>query len=327
MLLVSAPALCCSTKMKSQFRNWSDIRVFLAVYRAGSTLAASKELGIAQPTVARRIEALEHELKLTLFERDTRGFRPTTEGNDLFVTATEVETAVNAFSSKAIGLKNLEAKVIRINSVPEVFSENFAAIIAEFSDAHPDVSFEFLATPANIDLSKGEADVAIRYANEIEDKTLICRKVSEAEGTLYASKSYAAKHGLPASEDDLAGHKFLALNTTVMARFTEWQNKHLTPDQIVMECSDFNGLMAAIHSGFGIGPMGVGIGDSNPSLVRCFPPLKEFTVPTWLLTSAAAHRRPEVRAFTKFFAPQYSKMLAIQRQEREAELARNASAT
>ena len=54
--LVSAPALCCSTKMKGVFQNLSDVRVFLAVLRAGSTLAASKTLGMAQPTVARRIE-------------------------------------------------------------------------------------------------------------------------------------------------------------------------------------------------------------------------------------------------------------------------------
>ena len=56
--------------MKSDFRDWSDVRVFLAVVRAGSTLAASKSLGMAQPTVARRIEALEHALGLVLFERD-----------------------------------------------------------------------------------------------------------------------------------------------------------------------------------------------------------------------------------------------------------------
>ena len=56
--------------MKSEFRDWSDVRVFLAVVRAGSTLAASNSLGMAQPTVARRIEALEHALGLVLFERD-----------------------------------------------------------------------------------------------------------------------------------------------------------------------------------------------------------------------------------------------------------------
>jgi DNA-binding transcriptional LysR family regulator len=62
--------------MKSETWNWSDLRVFLAVLDAGSTLAASKALGMAQPTVARRIDALEHATGLTLFERDTRGRNP-----------------------------------------------------------------------------------------------------------------------------------------------------------------------------------------------------------------------------------------------------------
>ena len=69
--------------MKSEFRNWSDIRVFLAVVREGSTLAASHKLGMAQLTVARRIEALEHATGLTLFERDNRGFKPTKNGREL----------------------------------------------------------------------------------------------------------------------------------------------------------------------------------------------------------------------------------------------------
>jgi DNA-binding transcriptional LysR family regulator len=63
--------------MKSENWNWSDLRVFLAVLDAGSTLAASKALGMAQPTVARRIDALEHATGLTLFERDTRGAQAT----------------------------------------------------------------------------------------------------------------------------------------------------------------------------------------------------------------------------------------------------------
>ena len=83
--------------MQSDFRDWSDVRVFLAVVRAGSTLAASKGLGMAQPTVARRIEALEHALGLVLFERDTRGFQPTAEAQALIEAAHSVEAATTDF--------------------------------------------------------------------------------------------------------------------------------------------------------------------------------------------------------------------------------------
>ena len=91
--------------MKSCFRNWSDIRVFLAVLKAGSTLAASRELGMAQPTVARRIDALEHALGVTLFERDTRGFHPTLAADQLVAFAETIDTSVTAFTNKARNLK------------------------------------------------------------------------------------------------------------------------------------------------------------------------------------------------------------------------------
>ncbi|NNF92227.1 MAG: LysR family transcriptional regulator, partial [Boseongicola sp.] len=87
--------------MKSEFRNWSDIRVFLAVIREGSTLAASRKLGVAQPTVARRIDALEHETGLILFERDTRGFKPTREARSLIPLAESIEETTRRFATKS----------------------------------------------------------------------------------------------------------------------------------------------------------------------------------------------------------------------------------
>ena len=63
--------------------DWDDIRLFLVVAQEGSTLGASKRLNINQTTVSRRIQALEHALKLTLFERDPRGYAVTPHGSAL----------------------------------------------------------------------------------------------------------------------------------------------------------------------------------------------------------------------------------------------------
>ena len=87
--------------MKSGFQNWSDVRIFLAVCRKGSTLAASQELGMAQPTVARRIDALEHVLELVLFDRDNRGFRPTGAARTLLPLAESLEAAALALAKTA----------------------------------------------------------------------------------------------------------------------------------------------------------------------------------------------------------------------------------
>lgn len=87
--------------MNSEFRHWPDIRVFLSVFRNGSTLAASREPGLAQPTVARRVEVLENECGIALLQRDTRGFKPTAEAQALFPFAEAIESAANAFSKQS----------------------------------------------------------------------------------------------------------------------------------------------------------------------------------------------------------------------------------
>lgn len=321
--MVSAPLLCCSTKMNSRFTNWSDIRVFLAVLRTGSTLAASKSLGMAQPTVARRIEALEHTLGLTLFDRDTRGARATKAALKLQTSAEAIEMNANALAETAKTLTSAAGKAIRVTGVPEVFSENFAAILSDFSDENPDINFDFLATPDTLDMAKGEADVAIRYVSEISEPDLICRKISQADVTLYASDTYVKKHGIPANPDDFSGHKFILMSGG-MSKLRTYIMDRTTPDQLVMECDTYQGVVAAVLSGFGIGPIGVGLASETPNLHVCLEPQDEFSVTTWLITSPQAHKRPEVRTFTSFFAPRYAAMLKKQRHEREAKNAARA---
>lgn len=303
--------------MNSRFTNWSDIRVFLAVLRSGSTLAASKTLGMAQPTVARRIEALEHTLGLTLFDRDTRGFKPTKAALLLKVSAEAMEKNASALAETALSLNNAAPNAIRFTGVPEVFSENLAAILAEYRDLHPEVSFDFLATPDTLDMAKGEADVAVRYTNEITDPTLICRKISEAQTTLYGTSSYIRNFGKISNSDDLRGHKFILLKNG-MHTFRRWIESRIDPDQIVMESDTYQGVVAAVMSGFGAGLLGVGLADGTATLHRIMDPLDEMTITTWLITSPQAHKRPEVRSFTKFFAPRYAAMLKKQREDREA---------
>lgn len=193
--------------MKSAFRDWSNLRFFLAVCRTGSTLAAARELGSAQPTVARRIEALEHELGLVLFERDTRGFHLTEAGRALMPEAQAVEVAALRFGEKANDLAG--SRVIRITAPKGNFSARLRRIVHDFALHHPGTDLKFLPTNEVHDLMAGEADIALRLVYDPPDKRLIRRKISTPRLALYGSQAYAAKHGMPASPADLAGHRFV----------------------------------------------------------------------------------------------------------------------
>lgn len=291
--------------MKNEFRNWSDVRIFLAVVREGSTLAASKVLGIAQPTVARRIEALEHECGLTLFERDTRGFRLTEAAKCLVPLAEAIEAAASAFAVKTQDMTR--PRPIRITAFSANFSPRAAQIYNEFSTLNPGVRFEFLPSVKVLDLRAGEADIALRLVRAVTDPELICRKISTARFTLYGTRVYADKYGLPTSPDQLAGHRFVTFRRDdAPPVLHDWIAKRVGADQIVGTYPEIELLTSALKAGLALGLDNVRKCEGDPDLIPCFAPPEELNAEHLMLVSPEAYRRPEVRAFTKFFAPRYA---------------------
>jgi DNA-binding transcriptional LysR family regulator len=291
--------------MKSPFQNWSDVRIFLMVFREGSTLAASHKLGIAQPTVARRIDVLEKDTGLVLFERHTRGFKPTAVARSLFPLAESLENAASAFAAKANELT--EIRPIRITAYSGNFSPRITGIFSEFSVLNPKVSFEFLPGIKALDLAAGEADIALRITRKEPDRDLICRKISTAHYSLYGARSYAEKWGLPISPDNLHGHRFVTFQRDgVPAHLHHWLQRHVSPDQILKSFSEIDLMHAAIKSGHGLGIMNVKMAETDETLIRCFDVIEELSAPHVMLIAPEAYRRPEVKAFVKFFAPRYA---------------------
>lgn len=292
--------------MNSAFTNWSDVRVFLAVLRGGSTLAASKQLGMAQPTVARRIDALEHATGLSLFHRDTRGFHPTSEACALAPMAEAMETAATRFGEKAADIHTALAGLIRFTAPPQSFSPNLAAILSDFSEQNPGVTFELLAESKVLNLAAGEADVGLRFAAEMHDGTLICTKLTDVRASLYAAPGYVARHGKPTSEHELHGHKFV-VSDQLRRSFTinTWLVDRIAADQIVTRGSSFDAIIAAVLAGLGVAPLPNSLAADHPNLIKCFEPPVGTGVSSWLVISPDAHKRPEVRAFSKFFAARF----------------------
>ncbi len=290
--------------MKNELQNWSDVRVFLAVVREGSTLAASRKLGIAQPTVARRVDALESATGLILFERDTRGFKPTAAARSLYPLAEAIEEATGNFNSR---IRELAVRrPIRITA-PGDFSVRSMNIFSEFIALNPGVAFEFIPSVKVLNLSEGEADIALRIASSEPDKNLICRSISTARWALFGGQSYAEKFGLPNSVDHLQGHRFLTFeHDEVPSDLHNWLVRHVSPDQIIMSFRELDLMRASVRAGHGLGLINVRLADSDDGLIRCFGNIDELSKQNMMLIAPEAYRRPEVKAFTKFFAPRYA---------------------
>lgn len=300
--------------MKSDFREWSDVRVFLAVMREGSTLAASRVLGMSQPTVARRIDVLEHVSGLTLFDRTTQGFCPTPAAEALLPAAERMEAAAEALAGEATKQRNAPSKPIRFSLAPVALTKNLTAILSRFRAGHPGTSFEFLPTRDEVDLMGGEADMALRYALEIKDERLIRYKLSEIHSALFASEGYVAEFGLPRSEADFVGHRFVIREGRIApGPIDRWLIDRISPDQVVSRSQDFESLFAAVQTGIGIAAIPRVRAYLEGGLVECYTPTDTITAYSWLVVSPVAMRRPEVRVFAESFARDYAAFLADER--------------
>ena len=198
------------------------------------------------------------------------------------------------------------AQAIRITAPRRNFSPIFTSILSDFSTENPDARYELISTYEVLDLVAGEADVALRIAPSVTDERLICSKLTDVKSTLFASRGYADRHGLPSSPEEFPGHSFVVYDPMpATVSLNRWLVDRITPEQIVGRCLDTEAVAASIAAGLGIGPLSISFAMDYPSLVRCFEPPEGTDVSSWLVISPEAYRRPEVRAFAAFFAPRF----------------------
>jgi len=186
--------------------DWNDARHFLAVARSGSTLTASRTLKVSQPTVARRIAALEAALGLSLFERRQAGYRLTGDGEALLPAAEAVEQGAIALAEGAAARAGTLEGVVRL-TCNEMSAPALNPLIGALRDAYPGIRVDVIATEARLDLGAGEADVAIRTTlAQPQGAGLYARRIVDLPSLIYCSRAYARKYGAPRDPDNLAGH-------------------------------------------------------------------------------------------------------------------------
>lgn len=281
--------------------DWHDLKLFLAVARAGSTLGAAHALGVNQTTVGRRMQALEHALGLTLFARRSTGYALTEHGRLLLRTAEGVEAAVAETLTEAERLRRLATGVIRVTAPEVVFHHLIAPIIAAYRAERPKVTIEQVASDSHLDLAAGEADLAFRATEQPIPESLIARRLPDFGWTVYCSSAYAAVNGIPEIPAALRDHAAVLydkpLATTARSR---WMAAQVDEGRVVARCNTVGNMRGTVRAGMGVGLLPCIDAEQDPGLVRCFPPLPELVGPWYLLMTPELQRLPAVRRFADF---------------------------
>jgi DNA-binding transcriptional LysR family regulator len=289
--------------------DWNDLKHFLAVARHGSTIAAGKALGISQSTVHRRLSELEGRIGRELVVRHTAGYRLTEFGRELLPFAERVEAAVKELEQHVADAARDRRGIIRL-TCPEPIVPRLMPLIERFHARYPKFQVEFVTSDRYLDLLKGEADVAFRSGDTDDD--LIGRKIADSMWAVYASRTYIERHGKPERVEDLAHHLLVSLDESLANhRVVKWLEAVAPDVKIAARNNSVLGLVYAVKSGIGLGPLPTAIADEQEDLVRVLGPIPELARSWRLLTHPDLRHTPRVTAFFDFIVEERTALKAI----------------
>jgi DNA-binding transcriptional LysR family regulator len=285
---------------------WDDIAVFLALYRERTTGRAASAVGVSQPTVVRRIAALEQALKLNLFERAPSGLIPTDAANRLFDAAQRIERTVCEFTAEVEALSGAELNLIRVTFLDH-FEQLLIPVLREFRCRWPRVQAQLLASDHIYDLARGEADIGVRGRDRPTSDELVVHELPPSGWTIYASAHMAGEER-PRSPSDVAGHPIAVVTGTPgTLPVYQWLEALTSDEAPPTRCNNYRAVKSTIASGGALSALPCTIGDGDPEVVRCFPPLEEWDVSIYLVGRRAVLRRPPARDLFDSIAAHFQK--------------------
>ncbi|MCX7644002.1 MAG: LysR family transcriptional regulator [Rhodobacteraceae bacterium] len=277
--------------------HWDEVRTAYHVARLGTVSGAAEALGVHHATVIRHIDALEKRLGAKLFQRHARGYTPTEAGQDLMAVAQATEDQFTQLAGRIRGRGERVAGELIVTSLP-IVSPLLTPALAAFQAAHEGLTVRFLTDERLFRLEYGEAHVAVRAGAAPEQPDNVVQPFVRLRYALYAARGYAERHGLPRSEADLAGHRFVGEDgDRSPAPFLRWLRGNVPPEAITWRTSSLSAMHDAVRAGAGIGFLPVFEAQGDPRLVEVLPPRPDWAPPLWLVTHVDLHRTAKVQAF------------------------------
>jgi DNA-binding transcriptional LysR family regulator len=294
---------------------WDDLRYFLAFARAGSMQAAAKALGVNLSTVQRRIAELEERVGRRLVERHVGSYRLTALGEELRPAAEGVETAVAAFERDLAARDKGLTGTVRLTCGSGVAAcLRRSPLIDAFHARYPGLRVELVISDRVLDLSKGEAEIAIRAAirdGEPKDETLVRRKIADVSWSVYASRGYLERYGRPDGSENLTSHLVIGCDGPI-ADYpgARWQRSVAHHATIATRCDHWQGLILAVRTGAGLAALPHFQGENENDLVRVIDDIG-LVLPCYLLMHRDMQHTPRVRAFADFVASEIKSFRAL----------------
>lgn len=279
---------------------WEDLRYLLAVAEGGSLAAAARALGVNHTTVLRRLNAFEARQGLRVFERLPSGYALTAAGEDLLADARDVAERVATLERRFAGRDLRLEGPVRITTTDTLMVSLLGRHLAGLHRAHPGIALEVVVSNALLDLTRRDADVAVRPAKHAPG-ALVGRRISAVAFAVYGAR--ADRGARPAATDPAAAAWTApdeSLRDTAAAR---WMRAAVPPGGIALRADSLVSLREVAAAGLGLAVLPCYLGDLDARLARARPqPVPEAETALWVVTHPDLRRTARVRAVLEFLS-------------------------
>lgn len=289
-------------------RSWDDIRLFLAVARAGSLGVAARRLGLDTSTVSRRLASLEEELGARLFERTRQGLVATRLAELGLPAAEAMEAAQGRFARDTSSVEREAEGVVRLSAAPGLAQDFVAPMLVELHARHPRLRIEIDASSHVIDLSRHEADIALRSVAP-EGADLLVTKLGTSRWVAMAAPRLLKTLGRLRRWDDAP---WIGWDGDMSSfHVSRWLARHAPKAELLLRTSHFPSQLAAARSGLGVmlvpevhsarhGLVPVAYSRALAAAAAAWP-----TDDLWLVGRRALREVPRVAAVWQFLLDQF----------------------
>lgn len=269
--------------------DWNDLRYALAAARSGSQAATARTLGVDQTTVARRLRVLEKELGTPLFERLKGQMVLTAAGMVLVQRGQRIEHEIAALGHLAADTQALVQGVIRITAVDAIITHFLVRHLAGLRQRYPGLVVELVASSKALDLSRREADIALRLARP-QSGDFVVRRIAELPYGVYGAADATAAA-------DWENRNWVAYDHS-LAHVPEmqWLAETVSEERIAFRCNNMDALASAVADGLGLGILPCLVGARHPSLVCLSGEKPLLTRGMWLVIPRELREVPRIRA-------------------------------
>ncbi len=289
---------------------WDDVRLFLALSRGGSLARAAATLGVDTSTASRRLAALEAQLELHLFDRSREGLRPTLYAERLLPDAEAMEASAASFVSGAEGFERKVEGRVRLSVPPGLADAFVVPILPALQARHPKVVLELDARVAVVDLSRREADLALRTLRP-EGAELVQKRVVVTRSVLAGAPALVERLGRLRTLD---GAKLLQWGDDLAhLPVARWIREHARGAEIVLVASSLPTQVLAAQQGLGLALLPKPYLDvyalAEAKVSRAIATALA-TLPAdelWLVTHRALRRVPRVDAVWRFLDEHFAR--------------------